>query len=137
MEFLANVHDAIRREENGDAPGKGLKYRRVEIGNVRAYVSDDLFDPDAIFDGISNRERISIGHSPIGKDGVSKIVIHHLGQNPNVVVELTEEARRAQSRYLHTNPRSMRSNIFRPTTARDRDNHWKYRAERIPKPDVK
>jgi hypothetical protein len=78
------------------------------VGTRLVYQRNDLFDPNAVIDGVSNLQRMAKGRPPIGFDE-QPVNLHHLiQQEPGTLAEVGGEFHSDNSGVLHglTEPKS-------------------------------
>lgn len=104
----------------------------VEINGKKALVRNDMdFEQKDEF-GLSNKERMESGHSPINKNG-EVIVLHHIGQKPDSpLAELTKSEHMGNGNDTILHDKSKSSEVHNSenegTWRKERNEHWKSRA---------
>ena len=101
-----------------------------KVGYRRVFQRNDLFDPTAVHDGLSNLELMAKGRPPIGYDG-QPVTLHHLIQNePGSLAEVGGQFHSDNTRVLHGLTEPKRSFRYSPdgatTEAEKAFNRYKY-----------
>ena len=101
----------------------------AEINGKKCLIRPDSIDIEQQDeDGLSNRERVERGLSPIDKN-VNKIELHHIGQHPDSpLAELTMEEHRGKENDSILHDKTKESEIDRNAFNEEKKDHWKTRA---------
>ena len=94
----------------------------------KVYQRDDIFDPNAEFNGETNLQRMRRGVAPIGTDGNSVELHHMLQSHDGPIAEVTSSFHKQNYSTLHINPNSIPSGIDRPEFNSWKRKYWKDRA---------
>lgn len=108
---------------------KNASLQEVEINGRKCLIRTDIDLDQKDEDGITNRERMERGRPPITKDG-KEVELHHIGQKANApLAELTTEEHRGAGNDAVLHNKNKESEINRTEFAKERQQHWKERAE--------
>jgi hypothetical protein len=108
---------------------KKAELTAVEINGKWFLVRNDIDWNQKDEFGRTNKERAEQGLAPIGNNGKS-IELHHIGQNPNSpLAELTSDEHRGIENDNILHDKNKDSKIDRDEFKKERENHWKERAE--------
>ena len=94
----------------------------------KVYQRDNLFDPNAEFEGETNLQRMGRGVAPIGTDGKSIELHHMLQSHDGPIAEVTSSFHKQNYSVLHINPNSIPSGIDRSDFNAWKRKYWKDRA---------
>jgi len=112
----------------------GIEKQILRSGNQASFKGttvfkrNQTFDPDALDAlGRSNRERMTRGFAPIGKDGMPVNLHHHQQRNKGPIVEMTATEHRQMSKDLHNYTRD--SEIDRGSFNKWKQEYWQDRVQ--------
>ena len=118
--------DDIIAARRGRWHRQGIFGEPVEFEGMRTYPRSDI-DWDMTDDlGRTNRQRAQSGLAPLGADG-KPIPLHHIGQQPGVVAEVTASTHRAGYSILHQNTGQYPSRIDRLGFEQWKGRYWRWR----------
>jgi len=125
-----SVIEAIRSWKEYEIYDKaGLVYAKINGKDCLIRGDIDWNQKDEY--GRTNRERVEKNLSPINKDG-KPIELHHIGQKPDgPLAELTQEEHRSKGNFGILHDMSKETEIDRPGFDKEREDHWKKRAENL------
>lgn len=100
---------------------------KVKFKGTTVFKRNQTFDPDARDAlGRSNRERMSQGFAPVGKDGMPVNLHHHQQRSKGPVVEMTATEHRKMNKDLHSYTHN--SEIDRSSFNKWKQKYWQGRA---------
>ncbi len=108
---------------------KNANVEEMEINGKIVLTRTDIDLDKTDEDGISNRQRMERGLSPITNDG--KIVeLHHIGQKADSpLIELSQQEHRGKGNDTILHDKTKESEIDRREFDKERKEHWKVRCE--------
>lgn len=108
---------------------KNANVEEMEINGKTVLTRTDIDLDKTDEDGISNRQRMERGLSPITNDG--KIVeLHHIGQKADSpLIELSQQEHRGKGNDTILHDKTKESEIDRREFDKERKEHWKVRCE--------
>jgi len=127
---IARVH-GVARPSPSEEPVR-VPFRTVDFLGKRVYQRGDLFDPlQRDYQGRTNIERMLENLSPLSRD-YRPIDLHHVGQrNEGPYLEIFQRAHQGRTRDLHTNPRSVPTQIIPGEASSFRYNYWPARGREL------
>lgn len=128
--YTDKVIDSITSEEEAEIyKDAGLECQTVNGNDVLINTEIDLDQTDAL--GDTNLERMEKGKSPLDANG-KPIELHHVGQKADSpLAELTHAQHMEGGNNTILHDTTKESEIDRGTFAKEREAHWKARAEDI------
>lgn len=108
---------------------KNANVKEMEINGNTVLTRTDIDLDKTDEDGVSNRQRMERGLSPITNDG--KIVeLHHIGQKADSpLIELSQQEHRGKGNDTILHDKTKESEIDRREFDKERKEHWKVRCE--------
>lgn len=115
---------------------KNANFHEAEIDGKKCLVKDidmDYVDPKT---GMTNRERMAAGRSPIDSKTGEKIELHHMGQDKNgPFAELCENSEHGDGNHATLHPKTEASwrneDGANQKYDKERAEHWKARAQEV------
>ena len=103
--------------------------KETEINGRKCLIRDDINLEQTDENGITNKEKMAQGKSPIAKNG-EEVQLHHIGQkvdSPLAEITVSEHVKKGNNTILHN--LKMKSEINRSEFNFYRKTHWKIRSE--------
>lgn len=122
--------DDIKIDKNEKEIYDNANLEKTEINGRECLQRKDIDYDKADVNGLTNKERMERGMSPI-KDG-KPIELHHIGQGmDSPLAELTPDEHRGKGNDTILHDKKVDSQIDRREFKKERENHWKARAAEL------